>query len=132
MRQTVTSVMVLFLAFCINSIKLDAQQRDWENERIFAVNTEKPRATFYHYPNEEFAKSVNYAQSPYFKLLNAKWKFNWSPNLIILNIMGADLGKTILIGITHLILEYIQAKLLISFILIFVHKKLETKLMFAG
>lgn len=80
MRQTVTSIIILFLAFCINTIKLDAQQQDWENERIFAVNTEKPRATFYHYPNEEFAKSENYTQSPYFKLLNGKWKFNWSPN----------------------------------------------------
>lgn len=81
MRRKFIPVLSWMLALGMGSaVGATAQQRDWENERVFAVNTEKPRATFYQFPDAELAKSGDYSRSPYYMLLSGQWKFNWSPN----------------------------------------------------
>lgn len=52
-------------------------QNDWENQKVFAINKEAPRASFYSYPNQKKALTFEREESPYFKLLNGTWKFNW-------------------------------------------------------
>jgi len=50
---------------------------DWENPRVFAINTEPPYATFIPFPDLNQALRTDARNSPWYKLLNGKWKFNW-------------------------------------------------------
>ncbi|MDG2392957.1 MAG: glycoside hydrolase family 2 TIM barrel-domain containing protein, partial [Thalassotalea sp.] len=52
----------------------------WQDLSVFKVNTEQPRATFLPYDKADKVSSDDYASSPYYKLLNGNWKFNWSAN----------------------------------------------------
>ncbi|WP_019028874.1 glycoside hydrolase family 2 TIM barrel-domain containing protein [Colwellia piezophila] len=52
----------------------------WQDLSIFKVNTEAPRATFVAYDSAEKLSADDYASSPFYKLLNGNWKFNWSAN----------------------------------------------------
>ena len=51
------------------------QSREWENPKIFKINTEKPHATFI--PYHDINGLIGQKPSPYFQSLNGKWKFNW-------------------------------------------------------
>ena len=75
------SMLLLGAVFCI--LPVVAQTPDWENPKVFAVNNEPTRATCIPYPNQASAIVDDYAQSPYYLLLDGTWKFNWvaSPNL---------------------------------------------------
>jgi beta-galactosidase len=50
---------------------------DWENPMVFNINKEEPHATFVPYPDLESALNLDRRQSPFYKSLNGKWKFNW-------------------------------------------------------
>lgn len=52
----------------------------WQDLSVFKVNTEAPRATFLPYDSESKLAADDYQTSPYYKLLNGNWKFNWSAN----------------------------------------------------
>ncbi len=54
---------------------------DWENPQVFAVNSEKTRATAIPYANIQDAILDNYESSPYFKLLDGNWNFFWVPKV---------------------------------------------------
>ncbi|HKL23013.1 MAG TPA: hypothetical protein VJ904_14500, partial [Tichowtungia sp.] len=54
---------------------------DWSNQDVIQVGVEKPHATFYAYPSAGAAKNFDRTQSPWFKLLNGDWKFQWSENV---------------------------------------------------
>ena len=58
---------------------------DWENERIFAINKEDGRATFFPFADtQEMTSDPSYAQpwerprSSRYLLLNGQWKFHWA------------------------------------------------------
>lgn len=65
---------VLIASYCASA----GAQPDWENERVFRVNKERPRATGFAAPSAEAALSG--ADNPWVKSLNGKWKFKWSPD----------------------------------------------------
>lgn len=50
---------------------------DWENPAVFATNKERPRATSWPFASAEQARAVDRDASPFTKLLNGDWKFNW-------------------------------------------------------
>ena len=50
---------------------------DWEDEKIFRINKEAPRAVSMPFPTEESALNSKRLESPYAKLLNGDWKFHW-------------------------------------------------------
>jgi len=52
----------------------------WQDLSVYRVNTEQPRATFINYDNIDKVVVDDYSSSPYYKLLNGDWKFNWSAN----------------------------------------------------
>ena len=67
------------------SVKADTQVTDnaavyWQDLSVFKVNTEEPRATFIAYDEQSKVAADDYTNSPYYKLLNGDWKFNWSAN----------------------------------------------------
>lgn len=63
--------------------RVQAQDKapDWENPEIFAVNTEKTRATAIPYADEQTAIADEYERSPYYQSLNGTWKFHWVPKV---------------------------------------------------
>ena len=78
-----------FIAFCIviligSLIFLKKNNlepiNDWENQSIFHINREPPRAHFYFYESERYAQVNDPKKSKYFISLNGKWRFNFSKN----------------------------------------------------
>jgi beta-galactosidase len=53
---------------------------DWENPELTGINNEPPVATFIPFGDVHSALINDWNASPYYKLLNGTWKFNWSPN----------------------------------------------------
>jgi beta-galactosidase len=56
------------------------QQPDWENQAVFRINKQAPRATSMPFPNKEGAASKARLESPWCKLLNGNWKFHHTGN----------------------------------------------------
>ena len=67
----------LILAFLLVAVMATSQTRDWENPEVFAINKEKPRASFLPYPDAKLAAQDDYSASPYFMSLDGTWKFHW-------------------------------------------------------
>lgn len=56
-------------------------QPDWENETVFAIGKEPPRATGWPLPDAESALSDDAPRStPWVQSLNGLWRFHWSPD----------------------------------------------------
>ncbi|RKY00942.1 beta-galactosidase, partial [Candidatus Poribacteria bacterium] len=53
---------------------------DWENPEIVERNREAPHCTLIPYPDEGRAAKCDREASPFFKSLNGRWKFKYSPN----------------------------------------------------
>ena len=70
------------LLLTLLSVNLYSQDRfDWENPEVFAINKEAPRTTSLPYPSEDLALLDDYSASPYYQLLDGKWKFHWVPRI---------------------------------------------------
>ncbi len=56
---------------------LQAQQHDWENEQVFAINKEAPHAAAF--PFQDFKKALknDVSNAANYLLLSGTWKFNW-------------------------------------------------------
>ena len=53
---------------------------EWEDPAVFAIGTERPRATFVPHASREAALTGDRTRSPHFKLLNGSWRFRWVRN----------------------------------------------------
>ncbi|BAX82397.1 glycoside hydrolase family 2 TIM barrel-domain containing protein [Labilibaculum antarcticum] len=53
---------------------------DWENQLVFQINKEEPRASFIPYASKDQALADNQWESTFLQSLNGKWKFNLSIN----------------------------------------------------
>lgn len=69
---------ILFLILLLPTTIIFAQN-DWENSTIFERNKEPGHATFV--PLDLHGTSINFSkeESPFVKILNGNWKFNWVP-----------------------------------------------------
>lgn len=54
-----------------------AAQPDWENQHVFRINKEEPRAVSMPFPTAEGAVSKKRMESPWCQMLNGDWKFHW-------------------------------------------------------
>jgi len=50
---------------------------DWENSEIFGISKEEAHCTAIPFATYDQAKKAEWTASPFYKLLNGKWKFNW-------------------------------------------------------
>lgn len=73
----------ILIALLIGNTSIFSQVNDWENPEVFSINTEAPHATFIPYASKAQAVQNIALQSPFYKLLNGNWKFNWvkSPDI---------------------------------------------------
>jgi beta-galactosidase len=55
-----------------------AQRPEWDNPAVLHIGTERPHATMMAYPTAELARTGDRAKSPWFHLLNGRWKFQGS------------------------------------------------------
>lgn len=58
--------------------RIYAQNHDWENPEVFAINKEDTRSTSIPYADEEAAIIDNNIGSPYYMSLDGVWKFYWA------------------------------------------------------
>lgn len=72
-------VLVGFLAACFVCTASAQEKPDWENLDVISINKEAPHATLTVYDDPAEAAKYNRADSPYMKMLNGTWKFNWVP-----------------------------------------------------
>jgi beta-galactosidase len=56
------------------------QAPDWENQAVFRINKESPRATSMPFPTKEAALSKARLESPWCEMLNGDWKFHFVGN----------------------------------------------------
>lgn len=64
-------------ALLLLSVMLYAQNKEWENPEIFAINKEPYRSTSIPYNTIKDAINDIHSASPYYQLLNGDWKFKW-------------------------------------------------------
>jgi beta-galactosidase len=55
----------------------EKEPRDWENPQVFNINREDPHASLISFADEQSALESIKANSPNYKSLDGKWKFNW-------------------------------------------------------
>ncbi len=53
---------------------------DWENPAVIARGVEPPHATLFPYPDEASARAGQRAASPWYRLLNGRWRFCYLPH----------------------------------------------------
>jgi beta-galactosidase len=68
------------LSFLLFSSLLNGQSADWENQAVFRINKEAPRATTMPFPTKEAAAGKLRLESPWCKILNGNWKFHHTGN----------------------------------------------------
>ncbi len=68
----------IILLLFISRLNLIAQDKlpDWENPKVITINTEEPRASFYHFNNNSLTDSPHDLSN--YQSLNGTWKFHWS------------------------------------------------------
>jgi beta-galactosidase len=74
--------LILLVAIAAGQVLWAAPQEtvnDWENPKVFSINTELPHATFVPFPELSQALQLKAKNSPWYKSLNGPWKFNWVP-----------------------------------------------------
>ncbi len=74
MKKTLLNLLFLTM---VSSLAAQNTVPEWENPEVFAINKENTRASSLPYPNESLAIADDYTASPYYQLLNGKWKFHW-------------------------------------------------------
>ena len=67
----------VLLAFSL-AMPAIAQIPDWENQAVFRINKEAPRATSMPFPGREDALGKKRLESPWCLMLNGDWKFHYS------------------------------------------------------
>ncbi len=72
-------LIILFVATLI-TVNLNAKKNDWENENVVGINKMDPHVTMIPYKDIKQAIKSEIKDSPYYKSLNGKWKFNWVKN----------------------------------------------------
>jgi beta-galactosidase len=53
---------------------------DWENPQVVGINKIDPHAPVYPFADGPSARGLDRSRSPYYRLLNGRWKFTFSPN----------------------------------------------------
>ncbi len=75
------TIFISILLFIANISFICAQQNEWENPVRYEWNKEKPHTDFLIYMCGEDAVTEEAELSPWYKSLNGKWKFTYSPDI---------------------------------------------------
>jgi beta-galactosidase len=53
---------------------------DWENPQVVGIDKLEAHAPVYPFADEQTARTLDRTRSPFYRLLNGRWKFHFSPN----------------------------------------------------
>ena len=81
-RQFIYFIGTLVLIGTLLFLKKNNKEKilDWENQSVYQINREKPRAHFYSFESKKYALLNKPEKSKYFQSLNGDWKFSFSKN----------------------------------------------------
>ena len=81
-RSFLIALFIVILIWLLIFLKKNNRDliNDWENQSIFQVNREPPRAHFHFFESERYAQINNPKKSKYYISLNGKWRFKLSRN----------------------------------------------------
>ena len=74
-----TSMLINLSLYSFSNLYGQESVHDWENSEIFGINKEEAHNTTIPFATFEQAIKGDRESSPFYKLLNGKWKFNWVP-----------------------------------------------------
>ncbi|ARN56936.1 glycoside hydrolase family 2 TIM barrel-domain containing protein [Sedimentisphaera salicampi] len=74
MRRFIISAVIL--SFCMAGFAAE----DWQNQKVFSVNKEKPHSIMTPFKNRYEAMYMSPEKAMYTKSLNGLWRFNWAGN----------------------------------------------------
>ncbi len=81
MKNAIILIFVLMFLAALLVMKKETtyeMNEHWENQTIFQINREEPRAHFFPFESEELALENDMTQSQYFQSLNGEWKFHFA------------------------------------------------------
>tara|TARA_B110000014_G_C20125824_1_gene599613 strand:+ start:3516 stop:6674 length:3159 start_codon:yes stop_codon:yes gene_type:complete len=83
MKNTILLIFIFMLVaiFIIIKIEKKYEIKDyWEDQTIFQINREEPRASFFPFESNELAFKNDKSLSSYYHSLNGEWKFHFAKN----------------------------------------------------
>ena len=83
MKNAIIFIFFLMLVGEILEMKKETtyeMNEHWEDQTIFQINREEPRAHFFLFESEALALENDKTQSQYFQSLNGEWKFHFAKN----------------------------------------------------
>ncbi len=83
MKNAIIFIFFLMLVGAILEMKNETiyeMNEHWEDQTIFQINREGPRAHFFLFESEALALENDKTQSQYFQSLNGEWKFHFAKN----------------------------------------------------
>ena len=81
MKNVIILIFILMLVAVILMVKKEKKyimNDHWENQTVFQINREEPRAHFYPFESEALALKNDKSLSNYFQSLNGEWKFHFA------------------------------------------------------
>tara|TARA_Y100001970_G_scaffold151164_1_gene185218 strand:+ start:1755 stop:4928 length:3174 start_codon:yes stop_codon:yes gene_type:complete len=77
---TIAILIIFFSIVLVQKVKKTYFANHWEDQTVFNINRQSPRAHFFSYENEKLAKTGNPENSKFFKSLDGDWYFHFSKN----------------------------------------------------
>ena len=81
MKNAIVLIFILMLVAAILMMKKEKKHEmneHWENQTVFQINREEPRAHFFPFESEALALKNDKSLSNYFQSLNGEWKFHFA------------------------------------------------------
>ena len=81
MKNVILLIFILMLVVAIVMMKIEKKYEmndHWEDQTVFQVNREEPRAHFFPFESEELALKNDKSLSSYYHSLNGEWKFHFA------------------------------------------------------
>ena len=81
MKNAIVLIFILILVAAIIMMKIEKKHGmndHWEDQTVFQINREEPRAHFFPFESEELALKNDKSLSSYYHSLNGEWKFHFA------------------------------------------------------
>ena len=81
MKNAILLIFILMLVVAILMMKIEKKHEMndyWEDQTVFQINREEPRAHFFPFESEALALKNDKSLSNYFQSLNGEWKFHFA------------------------------------------------------
>ncbi len=81
MKNIITLIVIIIIIasmVMMNKKQQTNSTHHWEDQTVFQINREEPRAHYFLFESEELALTKETDRSKYFQSLNGQWKFHFA------------------------------------------------------